>query len=302
MSVRRIHQTLIGLLLLAGSVFVLSDIFGGSGKSAVTTNDAPTPAAKYFVVQATRPVARGSVIHKDDVALRAIGEAPPRGAVTNVEDAVDRVAVRTIATSDVLSDANSTASAKGVAISELIPPGMRAVALHVTEDSAVANLIRPGDKVDVLIVSNASKAVQVGSRLFPPAEAVTVLQNVPVLAVGENTVGGGSSGTATKNVTLVVSPRDAAMIALVRTVGEEYLSLRAAGDESMPVVVPVSSDAFHTKREEPVAAPRGRVRAPVARAIEIISGPSDKIARTATETQKPDPSEKTAPVADEGRK
>jgi len=284
MSVGRIQQTLIGLLLLAGSVFLLSDILG-SGKSSSQGSIPPPSAPKYSVVQATRPVTRGSVIRKDDIALRPTAEAPPRGAVVNIDDAIDRVAARNIATSEVLSDANSAASAKGVAASELIPSGMRAVALHVTEDSAVANLIRPGDKVDVLVVSNAAKTAAIGNRLFPPAEAVTVLQNVPVLAVGEMTVGGGSSNSNTKNVTLVVTPRDAALIALLRTVGAEYLSLRAAGDDDTPLAVAVSSDTFSPRRAEtPVVqgAPR-----PAPRVVEIISGPSDKSARAAAETRLP---------------
>jgi Flp pilus assembly protein CpaB len=285
MSVRRIQQTLIGILLLAGSVFLLSDIFGGHADTA-RQPVVQQPAPKYAVVQATRPLARGSVIRKEDVALRSTGEAPPRGALINLDDALERVALRSIATSDVVSDANSAAAAKGVNVSELIPPGMRAVALHVTEDSAVANLIRPGDKVDVLVVSNASKTVQAANRLFPPAEAVTLLQNIAVLAVGEMTVGGGSSGSNTKNVTLVVTPRDAAVIALVRTVGAEYLSLRAAGDDSTPVVVPVSSDAFQSRRPEPAAAPRARPPAPAPRVVEVISGTSEKISKVPVEEGK----------------
>jgi len=285
MIIGRIQKMLIGILLLAGSIFLLSDLFGGSPSTATRPAVAEKPEPKYAVVQATRPLASGSVVRRTDVALRPTEVAPPRGAITNVDDAVDRVAVKSIATSDVLSDANSAAAEKGVNLSELVPSGMRAVALHVSEDSAVANLVRPGDKVDVLVVSNAAKTVQAGGRLFPPAEAVTVLQDVSVLAVGDMTVAGKSGGPNAKNVTLIVTPREAAMIALVRTIGNEYLSLRAQGDDAEASVAPVSSDSLLAKE---AATPTARTRSPAStpQMVEVISGTSENVSRVPVKGKK----------------
>ena len=212
--------------------------------------------------------------------------APETGAIASVQQATERIAIRNIAGSERLTDANTAAAIEGTSLSHVIPPGMRAIALHVTEDLAVANLIRPGDRVDVLMVSNAARAAATAGRLFPSAEAVTILQNVAVLAVGGVTVVAGSNKASApaRTVALAVTPRQAAMVALVRTVGTEYLSLRAGGDDAEVATAPVSTDDLQpnqpvAQRPAVAAAPASAAPRPRTRTIEVIAGKSSNVSR-----------------------
>jgi len=286
MSVRLIRQALMATLFVAaGALFLISFLDNRGSRSEV--NVAPSPPPKFSIVQTTRPLIQGAVVHREDVEIVTTSVLLGRGTIANVSDAVNRITARNIARAEPLSDINTASSQQGNGLSELIPPGLRAVALRVNDESAVSNLIRPGDRVDVLLVSNASKTQAAGSRLFPPAEAATVLQNVLVLAVGSATLSGGSAG-AIHNVTLAVTPRQAAMVALVRTVGGEYLSLRATGDDAESPAKPVLTDDLETsKLPEPRAASAPVPRqAPPPRVVEIISGKGDNVSHVRLEETK----------------
>jgi pilus assembly protein CpaB len=201
-----------------------------------------------------------------------------------VQEATDRVAIRNIGASETLSQSNTAAAPEGTRLSQVIPEGLRAVSLSVSENSSVANLIRPGDRVDVLVVSN-SRTPPAAGRVFPPAQALTVLQNIAVLAVGGATVVEGSNNTkgAVRTVALAVTPRQAAMIALIPAVGNEYLTLRPADDGIESAASPVSTDDLQpsppaVQRPVAAAAPAAQPRART-RTIEVIAGKSDNVSR-----------------------
>lgn len=108
-----------------------------------------------------------------------------------------------------LSDNQRTLSAS-------VPPGMRAYTLPTTRTSVHGGLLRPGDRVDIII--------SLGEFANPMAgHGVVLLQNLLVLAYGQDiTVERGSSGeTSTNaiistNVTLQVTVDEAALVAQAR--------------------------------------------------------------------------------------
>ncbi len=229
MSARRVQQALIIVLIGAGIILLLADRVGLYGAKAKTSADVPATNA-FMIVQTTKSVKRGAVIHEEDVEARPSSTLPQSGSISYVTEATGRVATRDIAMAERLSTANTMAALNMGTLAKLIPAGLRAVALRVTDDSAVANLIQPGDHVDVLVISNPTRVPQEGTQTFPDAEARTILQNIEVLAVGDLIVGGAKSGPTYRNVTLAVTPKQAAMVALTRSVGTQYLSLRATDD------------------------------------------------------------------------
>ncbi len=114
---------------------------------------------------------------------------------------------------------------------ETVPQGDVAISVSVDQVHAVAGLIQPGDKVDILLDINGN-------------QETTLYQQVPVLAVGTTLVpapGTTPSGTqttasTTSNViTFAVTPAAAARIALADSdgggvTGGIYLALEAAGN------------------------------------------------------------------------
>lgn len=94
--------------------------------------------------------------------------------------------------------------------------------------SGVAGLLKPGHRVDVLVTYS-------GDDPIDAAVAVTVVQDVPVLVVGQDMIGAEEPSEA-KNVTLALAPDDAETVALGEMVGHIKLSARPAGDAEKPYI------------------------------------------------------------------
>lgn len=104
----------------------------------------------------------------------------------------------------------------------------RAIAMDVNERSAVGMWVRPNDHVDVLGTFRDPGSNQV--------VAVTLLQNVIVLATGQRTATSQTTsrtGSDYGTVTLLVLPEEAEILVLAQELGTLYLSLRNAEDISI---------------------------------------------------------------------
>ena len=176
MSIRRVRQSLTAVLLVTAAALFLNEFFPVSGRSQPRqeTVAVPPPAPTFSIARAAEPIARGSIIRGEDIRIEESPTAPAAGTLTSVIEAKDRVSLRNITVSEALSQSNTAATPEGTSLSHVIPQGLRAVSLRVSEDSSVANLIRPGDRVDVLVISN-SRTPPAAGRVFPHAEAVTIL-------------------------------------------------------------------------------------------------------------------------------
>jgi pilus assembly protein CpaB len=100
----------------------------------------------------------------------------------------------------------------------------RAVSIDVNERSAVGMWVRPNDHVDVL-----------GTFRDPASNeivAVTLLQNIIVLATGQTTATTQTARSDTEygSVTLLVLPEEAEILVLAQELGSLYLSLRNTKD------------------------------------------------------------------------
>lgn len=117
-----------------------------------------------------------------------------------------------------------------------LEPGMRAMAIRVTVETAAGGFILPGDRVDVLLTreTNFSNAGMAESERSKFSSSV-VLQNVKVLAIDQAThVGDEAQAVVGATATLEVSPRDAEALALSKSEGELSLVLRSYADTAGP--------------------------------------------------------------------
>ncbi|RZI99610.1 MAG: Flp pilus assembly protein CpaB [Brevundimonas sp.] len=114
-----------------------------------------------------------------------------------------------------------------------LEPGMRAMAIKVSVESAAGGFILPGDRVDVVVTREASSTEGAGggaSRI-----GGTVLQNIKVLAIDQSTrAGDDAQAVVGATATLEVSPMDAEVLALSKDGGEVSLSLRSYADTAGP--------------------------------------------------------------------
>ena len=117
-----------------------------------------------------------------------------------------------------------------------LEPGMRAMAIRVTVETAAGGFILPGDRVDVLLTREtnlANMGAQEGDR--SKFASSTVMQNSKVLAIDQSTHAGDDAQTVIgATATLEVGPRDAEALALAKSEGELILVLRSYADTGGP--------------------------------------------------------------------
>jgi pilus assembly protein CpaB len=141
---------------------------------------------------------------------------------------------------------------QGGFMSAILPQGMRAISVAISERSAVSGFILPNDRVDVIVTRKLDGASGTGKIV----RSETVLSNVRVLAInqtfrqetGEDKV----TVTEGKTAVLELDPFQSEVITKVEAAGELSLALRSiaeGGDMGVKDAKPVLSEAFTNKKK-----------------------------------------------------
>jgi pilus assembly protein CpaB len=235
------------------------------------------PTVPIVVAAADIPV--GSVITAEMIRTEPWPRPKiPLGAQTNPEEVVGRrPKTRIYANTPILENQLLARGDRAVDPTEHIPPGYRVVSVQVDEVIGAGRLIRPGDRVDLLVFIQRNP-----QRGIPETITRTVLQDVRVFAVGdqfdledvEN-----KRSIAARSVSLLVTPRQAEMLMLATELGSIRLSLRSYADDSV-VDLPGSSprDLGAAPLESPPSLPGSGLLVGVGPA----PGPSTASQQTAT--------------------
>ncbi len=132
-------------------------------------------------------------------------------------------------------------------LASILPKGMRAISVAISERSSAGGFILPNDRVDVILTKKTS--TEGGQQLV---NSETVLANVRVLAVNQN-YGKQEEGTDTisvaegKTATLELSARQAEVIAQVESMGELSLALRSIAENdgvTLEEIKPVLAEKY----------------------------------------------------------
>lgn len=183
----------------------------------------PLPTAP--VVVAAQDISLGTTLTAEH--LKVIpwpAENAPAAHFERPEDLVGRVAKVDLFQNEMIHDVRLAPIEAGNGLGALIPSGMRAHAVKVTDESGVAGFIHPGDFVDVVMILRLQ-----GGEL----EARTTLQNIKVIAINDQYQSSDETrGKAMKAtvVTLLVTPPQAEQLALATTNGQIVLTLRNGYD------------------------------------------------------------------------
>lgn len=133
-------------------------------------------------------------------------KAFPKGAFNDLKSLKDRVAARKIIAGEPVLEGHLASKGSGTGLAAIIPKGKRAMAVRVNEIVGVAGFIKPGDLVDVIVTLEPDEETGIVTK--------TVLQRVPVIAVGQEISREGGKPKRVTAVTLMVSPADAEKLAL----------------------------------------------------------------------------------------
>lgn len=112
----------------------------------------------------------------------------------------------------------------------LLSPGMRAVSVEISAESASGGFILPNDRVDV-ILSYRAKVQNEKGREETQEVTVTILENVRVLAIDQKFRETDTGESAVGRVaTLELDSENSELIALASNMGKLTLALRSLGD------------------------------------------------------------------------
>jgi pilus assembly protein CpaB len=228
------RQTLIALagaiVLGLVAVFVANSYLNGAQRRAYA-------GGTTKVAVASAPLTYGTDITPDKIRFVDFPNTSiPPGAFTNAQQLLPagkrRVALMPIAVNEPILKDKISAEGQGASISALLPEGMRAATVRINDVSGVAGFIQPNDHVDVLITRMLGES---GSQVTD-----VLLQNIRVIAMGQNAKDANGKPIPAKTATLEVNPIDAQKLALGEAAGSLSLVLRKPGEPNNPVVETVS--------------------------------------------------------------
>jgi pilus assembly protein CpaB len=196
--------------------------------TARATHGRSGPSDKRDLVVTTKALAVGTTVKPGDVRLQKVpADQFPKGAFSKVEEVIDRPIVSNILMEEPVLEGRLALRGSGLGLAPIIPVGMRAVSVRVSDVAGVAGFVLPGLRVDVLVTGR------------PPGQqdasmTTTCLQNILVLSAGQ-TIQADSRGQAinTPTVTLLVTPEQAEVLTLAGNEGRIQLVLRNSSDQEI---------------------------------------------------------------------
>jgi pilus assembly protein CpaB len=216
--------TVLGVSLIFA--LVVSTIFykmtAGSGSAK---QERPTDMKD--IVIAAKPLPVGVTVKPADVRLGKVSaDQFPKGAFSKVEEVIDRPVISNVLIDEPVLDGRLSARGSGLGLAPMIPVGMRAVTVRVTDVAGVAGFVLPGLRVDVLVTGRP-----VGND---SAITTTCLQNMLVLSAGQ-TIQADGRGQAiqTPTVTVLATPEQAETLTLAGNQGSIQLVLRNGSDQAI---------------------------------------------------------------------
>jgi pilus assembly protein CpaB len=231
----------------------------------------PVPMDKMVV--AAKPLGLGTRLEPS--MLRTISWPvgdPVAGMCRRIQDCTNRALITPVAENEPILDSKLASTAAGAGLAAVIPEGMRAMSVAVNDVVGVAGFVTPGTMVDVLVTGTVVGANQGGSITR------TILENVRVLAAGQKVQQDQEGKPQTVPViTLLVSPEDAAKLAMASTQGKIQMSLRNTVDTGTATPAPVLQSSLFAS-DAPVVVPVKHVAvakaapAPAPYQVEIITG------------------------------
>jgi pilus assembly protein CpaB len=115
-----------------------------------------------------------------------------------------------------------------------LEPGMRAMAVAVSTETAAGGFILPGDRVDVIVTVELERRSEEDANQ-PKFASQLVLQNVKVLAIDQSTrAEDDQQAVVGATATLEIAPSDTETLALAKAAGVLSLTLRSYADTAGP--------------------------------------------------------------------
>lgn len=229
MGARSVLVAILGIAVAGGSAFTAREYLDRSSAAASTDPD----AALVTVIVAGRDIPFGQPIQPQVLQVMSWPRAAlPPGAITDLDTLVaqpgmpPRRATRAMAQGELILASKVSDFGEKVTIVQSLGENTRAMAIKVEAETAVGGFVTPGDSVDIVLTQGRDDNLR----------AVTILQNIRVLGVDQDSDLQKDEPGVAKTVTVEVTPEQGQTLALAQKAGTLSLSLRtldAAVDEPL---------------------------------------------------------------------
>jgi pilus assembly protein CpaB len=198
----------------------------------VTTAPEVVEYVNVYVAAQTLP-SKHKIMDTDVKEARVTREYLNPKAVVNKADIVGkRLKDSIIEGEQILND--RLVDESNMALAFNVPEGKRAVSINVNEQIEVANLIRPGDSVDVIASFEKEELDDAATKTVYPRITKTIIQNIKVLALGQQQVVADEKAMELPNtVTLAVTPQEAEKLVYLSEYATLRLTLRHVDDDTI---------------------------------------------------------------------
>jgi len=187
-------------------------------------------ATTATIVAAAKQLPFGTVLTEDNVEeMPWAAKVVPEGSFPSKRELLKegrRATLATIHQNEPILNAKITGPGQRASLSTLLDEDKRAITIRVDDVRGVAGFIFPNDRVDVVLIRNASDSS--GHR-----QSDLLLQDIKVIAVDQVAAEQKDRPVIAKAVTLEVTPFQAQKISLATNVGSLSLILRKAGDSNV---------------------------------------------------------------------
>ena len=238
------RKRLILIIVLVGLMFVVFTTLRGMNATEEVQPEVQTIVEKVEytkVLAVSEPMRVGQrVSNKDLVWIDWPAEAVTPALITEDPDAEVPVMERLngavvrepLTPGDPLVMSRFVLAGDAGIMAALLSPGMRAVTVRISVDTAAGGFIQPGDKVDIILQETIQPSLNNGSDDVRQV-ANTIFENVTVLAIDQSFASDGRGGALPgSTATLELSPRDAEKITVAQVRGDLSLVLRGFSGSS----------------------------------------------------------------------
>jgi len=150
----------------------------------------------------------------------------PQGAFPASDQVIGRTSIQTFLAGEAITEPRLMPKEGPIGIMTYkIPEGHRAMTVAVDQVAGVAGFLNPGNIVDVVLTASPPGATQQISKI--------VLQNVPILAIGQIVEQKEGKPVVVPTVTVDITPEDSEKLAIASTQGRLQLVLRRLGDKEI---------------------------------------------------------------------
>lgn len=242
MSPIRLIVIVIGLAAAIGAAFLLRSALSDSADavSVPQIQLAPQPeVTEVEVLVSLRDLQVGEVLRAEDLAWAPWPEASVNFSQilrSDEPDALEEkagslVRIPIFEREPILTRKIVSRGDTGI-MAALVSPGMRAVSVEISVETASGGFILPEDRVDVILTHEV--VVNTAEGTEDQIRSDIVLENVRVLAIDQGITAGEDNTTYIgSTATLELSPKDAALIAFGERKGVMSLALRSLSDAAL---------------------------------------------------------------------